>query len=670
MDAGLEQEYAAAVELLRDRLDRHLIALFDQGDFAESLLRYLQRRRLPILPFDFDNLATIADLAAQLDPSETAWEREIADEAVAGRLYGASNPYCRRFLELDRDSFDFTSHPYPDPETIHGLGRMRWLACLGRTYWKDQDPRYFDALMREWDYFVSRVPFPGEEFLATMHAIGSRGMGPPFGELDIFIRLTNWYWAYWLAVPAAEMTPIRNAVLLARCLRLFDLVAARGIAIQEHNFTSMQMEGLYLWASALPEVQGMTVWKHAARNIMESSLARAVWQDGVQWEKSASYHAGCIRWYGASFLLGNRQGEPWATAYGERLLRMGNFLDAVITPDQKLTLISDTDRVDSWQPALGMLKAIFPDCRFMHAVKPSCFSLWASNGCVWNSVDTLPTPRISHFPLGGIAVARSSISTTASQLILDNGPTSAGHAHKANLTIHWDALGLPAIVDPGRWIYDSSVERAWVVNGESHNTILPLERLIEPHERIKESAIPPVVQPEDPRVGAIEAVDSEDAITFRSSLTGFRIETGARVTREVVVGTCETEEPWLIVLDHFQGTEPHLWTNSWLLPGGEPAASMGGGWRLTLDSGLHLAIAVLGSDHPQARDDAMFWCPNYGEREPARWLRFSSECTSGWRLFAFHAGKEAPSMPLLEHSREQECLVVRFGTRQVSLRAR
>src|SRR5690554_3449936 len=145
-------------------------------------------------------------------------------------------------------------------------------------------------MWRQWDFCVARVPFHDEALYRRISAFPPRILLPPYGELDNFIRLTNWYWAFWTSIFAPEMTPARHAILLARCLRQFDFVAARGIGRQEHNFTAMHMESLYLWACALPEITGMPVWKHAARNNLESSFRRAVFEDGVHWEKSAGYH--------------------------------------------------------------------------------------------------------------------------------------------------------------------------------------------------------------------------------------------------------------------------------------------------------------------------------------------------------------------------------------------
>ena len=653
---NLSDELADALELLESRFRRDLVAQWDAGDFAANLLRHLRTRTEPRLLFSPENLPRLSTLARQHDPDEFAWEKEIADNAVAGRMYGASNAYCRRFLAVDRHTFDFSSYDHPDPETIHGLTRHRWYASLARHYWDDGDPAYFDALMDQWDFFVAKVPFAGEAFLRNVHAIGPTGMQPPWGELDIDIRLTNWWWAYWVILHAEQMTPQRNAILLARCLRLFDLVAARGIKHHEHNFTSMQMESVYFWATALPEVTGMDVWRHAARNTMEASLGRAVFDDGVHWEKSAGYHRGCIRWYGTSYLLGRVNGRPWADPYGQRLRRMGEFLDAVVTPDGLLSLLSDSDRDVSWRAGLTLLKCIFPDMTFRRPVAPTHSSLWASDGFEWDPADTVGArPTVSVFPNGGVAVVHHPAPELGAMVILDNGPTHAGHSHKDNLTIHYEAFARPIVVDPGRWVYRGGADRAWVVACQSHNTAYIEDEPVHAGDWIRENALEVITTCDDPRVSPMHADRRDDRVVLRTRFKGFVADPDACVTR-VVVFPVDGADVWLLVHDTIEGHTAHTWTNSWLFPTDDPVEQIDGACRVRLDHGMGVWLVWAAATPLDLRDDAMFWCPQYGEKSPARWVRFSGSCTTATRAFLF-----------LPHTHETSAPTIRLEPQNIGL---
>lgn len=652
MDEQLQKEYPSAERLLKRRLDRDLAEKLEtQGDFAGALLDHFLSRPEPPLLFNPENLPGIARLAEKHDPEEWAWEQEIAENAIEGRVYGASNAYCRRFLDLPED-FDFSSHPHPDPQTIHGICRQRWFGSLARHYWRRREPRFFESLMQHWDFFTRQAPYPEEEekLLSAYHGLGQASPPPPWWQLDCYIRLKNWYWACWLSLYAEEMTPRRFAVLLARCLRLFDIVAARGIGRQEHNFTSMQMESLYLWAAALPEVTGMAVWKNAARANLESSLGRAVFEDGVQWEKSACYHRGCMRWYGTPYALGRKIGDPWPPRYGERLRKMADFLDAIVTPDGNTPLMSDSDRQPDWRPPMALMRSLFPDLKLCHPVRPAYYSLWATDGATWEDQKAKPAPAVRIFPVGGVGVMR----WPQVMVILDNGPTNAGHSHFDNLTVHYEALGRPVLVDPGRHIYRRDADRDWVTKPQSHNLIMPEDEPLGTDDRGNDPALLPV-GPEDARLEPIRSEPGDSHLAFRTACRAYAADPTARAERIVASGR-HHGAPWLLVVDRVEAARPHAWTNNWLLPTDRSAEREDGDLTIWLEEDLHLRMLWVGD--LEVRDEVRFWCPNYAEHEPARWLRFPGRpARHETRAFAFLPRlKPGGEVPVLAREGEEVTL--------------
>lgn len=655
------QERDDALHLLHDRLDRTLARRLDDGDFAANLFHHLRTRTSPRMPFSPDRLPLIAARCAAHEPEAWNWEAQIAQHAVEGRVYAASHPHCDRFIELD-EAFDFSAFDHPDPQAIHGLNRTRWFDSLAHAYWLEQDPACFDALMRHWDFYAARVPIDTAALFPRMHGAGHKHLPPPHHELDTFIRLTNWWWAFWLSLHAAPMAADRCCVLLARCLRLFDLVAARGIKMHKSNFTAMQMEALYLWAGSLPEVTGMDAWRTHARNTAEASLMQAALGDGVHWEKSISYHGGCVRWYGVPFLLARQWGEPWADECADRLARMGAFLDAVVLPDGTLPLLSDSDRDGNWHSSLSLVRCIFPATRFRHPVGPSCTSLWITDGEEWNPQEAVaPQPAATVFSEGGIAIARDD--TTAAMLILDNGPSDAGHSHYDNLTVHYTAFGRPVLTDPGRAFYRPDADRAWVLHPCSHNTVWLEDQEVDPAAQL-----PPGfdrVPPGDPRIGPTAIETKDGAHRIDSTFAGFTADATARVHRRVYM-PADGRPPWLAVVDRLEAEQEHRWTHSWLLPTASPVAAVPGGFNATFENGLQLAFSGA-LDGLDLRDDAMFWFPNYGEKLPARWLRFSSRLRTGLRAFVFcpHEGERpAPSVRL-----DGNCVVVTVDGKDQTLEA-
>ena len=146
----------------------------------------------------------------------------------------------------------------------------------------------------------------------------------------------------------------------------------------------------------------------------------------------------------------------------------------------------------------------------------------------------------------------------------------------------------------------------------------------------------------DARIGTIEACEADGVARLETWLQAYTDDPQARVHRQVLTPVAG-ERPWLAVIDRIEGPRPHRWTNSWLLPAEEPATEPAPGTlRVRLCGGLHLRVAWAVSDRTlERRDDAMFWCPSYAQKSPARWLRFSGRAAQTVRAFVFEPGADA-----------------------------
>ncbi|MBS3762464.1 MAG: hypothetical protein KGZ25_04065 [Planctomycetes bacterium] len=100
------------------------------------------------------------------------------------------------------------------------------------------------------------------------------------------------------------------------------------------------------------------------------------------------------------------------------------------------------------------------------------------------------------------------------------------------------------------------------------------------------------------------------------------------------------------MVDRVQSAEPHTWTNNWLFPTDQDLKGVEDHYELELESGVQLILFWVGD--LQLRDEERFWCRNYNEHEPARWLRFSGDPVEREiRAFAF-IPQRTPSEPEVE----------------------
>lgn len=594
------------------------------GPFANALLAHLTDPNRPGAIYHKDRLQPTAALATQLHAEQARWDQEVAMLALEHIVPAASNPYGTT-KETLREGFDFNSRHYPDPESIHGLNRCRWFIALARAYWQNQDPAYFEALMWHWDFYARHVGDPDASTIAQLQAIGpGAGRPAPWHSLNSFIRLTSWWHAFWLSIHAREMTPQQLVVLLSHSLKLLDYVHAHGVRMQEHNFTSMQMQGLYYWAISLPEWSGMHTLATMARNSTEYSLHRALLPDGLQWETSLSYHIGCIAWYGGPALLGQRLGQPWNDTYLDLLSKMGDITDQCIEPDGQVYLMSDTDRKSNWRLGLGLLGQLFPKKTFMHKTTPDLETIWLCEG----QVNVSPRSRKAKpgavvFPHAGLAVARSA-GKPESVLFLDNGPSNAGHAHMDQLSIYWTVEGELTLVDPGRYIYKNDDNRAWIRSMQAHNSVW-----FNPEKSPVVSAASRV-PPGDPRIEPIVIQEGDGIVHLTTTFKAYAGDPTAWATRRVTFPLTK-EANWLLVVDRFESREKQAWNNSWLTPGDQKAVCRDGRFEVRLQSGKTLSCVFTADHAVKCASEQRFWTPDYAMMDPAQWTRIAGHTRAGLR---------------------------------------
>jgi hypothetical protein len=193
-------------------------------------------------------------------------------------------------------------------------------------------------------------------------------------------------------------------------------------------------------------------------------------------------------------------------------------------------------------------------------------------------------------------------------------------------------------VDPGRWLYIQDVDRKWVTSPVAHNTLLPEDTPVVASSPEHFAALQIIGAPGDPRLVPTISEEHADFVVLRAGLQAFTADPTARVLRTVAMGT-DPALAWLVVMDRVVAGQPHTWTNSWLLPTDQPVTPTADGFTASLADGLALRCHYAGTAPLERRDEAMFWCPNYGVKSPARWVRLSAPERRLQRVFVFTAAR-------------------------------
>lgn len=557
-------------------------------DFDRNLLNYMRNRPAP-KPF-FDP-AAVPELMARIqacDPQSFELTRALADHALNWE-FPNSTAGVESFISVGPD-YDFKANLTEDPEFPHGMNRLSWMPALAKMARATNEPRYFDFCLAFWRRYVERVGYPTRADFERAYQWDQPGYLPlPWHRLDMFIRLTNLWWTYWLLLTAERLTPAAHSWMLEQILRQHDTVLMHGTHEQKCNWAAMQYEAQFLAAAMWPEFHGMEASAVNARLCLEESLALAFFPDGLHYEQSPSYGQGCLQWYGQPFLLALRNGQSWSPRYRKILRNAFTAYDRMATPSGHCPILSDSDPTPV-APFLTLGRALFPDLELCRDLAPSERSVWYGVEAKASPASVRPS-RVQLYPQAGLAVVRQN----GNYLTFDCGPKGHWHGHLDLLHIHYWLKGKMLLGDGGRWLYKDDALRRWAVSPAGHNTIA-----------VEGRTMAAIEDSNHPQLEGIRVTEREDLMLLRAGHHAYDLPAShVHCDRRIAL---QPESGWLLVVDELTAEEPQTWRQHWLLPRDDIILD---GDRVVVPGAAELQLAGGAVDiRPQA------WSPRYAVQVP------------------------------------------------------
>jgi hypothetical protein len=437
-----------ALDLSRPELAA-VAAAWNQHDAAaaeKALATYLRTR-------------TTVEWAEEGDPNESPasrqHDREVADNAIAGKLEGGGNPLRSAFANGDVDwYYNATQHApgvAPDDEWQWQLNRMEFWGSLGRVYKTTHDERYAQTFVRELRSWVAQAPVPD-------HAANVPDSA--WRTIEAGIRMGgSWPAAFFDFRQSPSMTDT-DLILFAgaildhgRYLRAFNT---------RLNWFTMEMSGLYAAGALFPEFKEATDWRSFAANHLAEEARQQILPDGAQAELSTSYQnvalgnilkvAEIARWTGRTGELPAGYSAPLEKGYEWQLNLMA--------PDRTTPRINDA--------GINNLPAIFAHSAVENFPKRADFKWVASGGAEGKGPDYTSI----YLNRSGLAVMRSGWDRNANYLMYRLGPLGMGHMHQDKLNLIVYTYGREMIFDSGGGSYEHSKWRQWAVSTYSHNCVI------------------------------------------------------------------------------------------------------------------------------------------------------------------------------------------------------
>ena len=286
------------------------------------------------------------------------------------------------------------------------------------------------------------------------------------------------------------------------------------------NHAYFQLAGLMALCKALPTLRKCDERKKYATDTFVNVLATQFNNEGIHLEHSPSYHAYAVD------VLAKFMALEWFD-FGPSIQE--NFEEAkeniywMVRPDGEFTRVGDS---------AGTLLA-----RLAKYHETAVYA--QTNG----KKGKRPEETYKVFPKGGYAVVRhpaaSGNPSNDGYVFLTVAHHSPVHKHRDSLSFEWHDLGLPILVDGGKYAYEKNEHRNFFLSTRSHNTL-------EVDEQDLDTGKPGCCDVD------VDVLSDDDAV-YVIQAQKRHAKLGVMHRRHVVY------EPghWLLVVDELDSEEPH-----------------------------------------------------------------------------------------------------------------
>lgn len=370
---------------------------------------------------------------------EVPWRRDFLDQRESGLKYFRRVPY----LDVRRVG---------DHKIIWELNRHQHLVVLAQAWRLSGDWRFSAAIttqLRHWERENSYL----------------RGINWT-SALEVAFRVLSWIWIYHLAGEAFEI-PFRR--WMVEQIYRHGCYLEQNLSVYFSPNTHLLGEAVALAAAGrlFPALPRSARWRELGSTITDEAMRKQVRDDGSHFEQSTYYHV-----YALDFFLFHLVGRapspvagppaglapPW---YRDKLVRMAEYLDALVPPSGRVPFLGDDDGGRLFHPygdrsrfALGSLAtaaALLGRGEWLR--DRQAFNEQAA----WWLGPAVPAPApvapaSVRFAGSGLCV----MTAGAAHIVVDTGemgPGSAGHSHADALSLTFTLGGEELLIDPGTYTY-------------------------------------------------------------------------------------------------------------------------------------------------------------------------------------------------------------------------
>ncbi|SHM75772.1 heparin-sulfate lyase HepC [Flavobacterium chilense] len=423
--------------------------LFNSGKYDEAareLLSYYRNRKNIKNP-DFN----VGDEARFRGKDIGKANQEKADNALL-HLFKPQKGYG--FFDYGKD-INWDYWPVKDNEVRWQLHRVTWWQSMGMAYRSSADEKY----AKEW-VFQFR-DWEKKNYLGRSAENDNIAWRP----LEVSERLQSLPGTFNLFVISPNFTP----VFLMEFLNSFNKQAPY---IPKHyskegNHLLFEAQRVLGAGASFPELKQAEDWRKSGIEILNREIKLQVFDDGVQWELSPTYHVACIEIFLKAYNSAKMAGveKEFPETYSKTIEKMIVATANISFPDYNNPMFGDSWPIEKnarIKQFSGWSK-LFPD--------NGLIKYFATDGAEGN----LPDYLSNALPNGGFYTFRNGWNDKATVMIVKAGPPAEFHAQPDNGTFELWVKGRDFMPDTGCYLYSGDAEvtkmRNWFRQTRVHNTL-------------------------------------------------------------------------------------------------------------------------------------------------------------------------------------------------------
>ena len=369
-----------------------------------------------ILAHRFPLLGLVIETGPAID-----WRRDYVHGISSGTPYFRRSPYL-----------DFTR--VGDHKLIWELNRHQHLVLLAQAFLLTGRREFLDESSRQLEDWIGQNPF-------------LRGINWA-SALEVAFRALSWCWLYQLV---GDQLPERLRGRFLKELYGHGRYLELNLSVYFSPNTHLLGEAVALHALgvAFPGWPRAARWAETGGRIVQEQLERQVRADGSHFEQSAYYHVYALDFFLLHYRLAGRPEKQRGP-----LIRMAEYLDALMGPSGILPLIGDDDGGRLFHPYGDRM-------RFGRTTLEACAEVAGKRGSTGSQL----------FADAGVAV----MTAGDAHIVIKAGPFgegSGGHSHSDVLSLVARLGDREILIDPGTYTYVADPEERNRFRGSAaHNTV-------------------------------------------------------------------------------------------------------------------------------------------------------------------------------------------------------